>query len=238
MNIALVGYGKMGQAIEKLAIQVGHTISFKINIENANDIQLLNKSNTDVAIEFTGPDHAYNNVTILLNKQIPTVSGSTGWNSNIKVANALALQNNTSFIWASNYSLGVNLFFAFTEMIAAKMAQHPSYQVKVHEIHHTAKIDAPSGTAITTAEHILKQYPNKTGWTDKELEADKKLYITHDRIDPYPGLHEVLFKGEYDEIKLTHNAQSRIGFAQGAVLAAEYIVGKTGIFTMKDVLSL
>jgi 4-hydroxy-tetrahydrodipicolinate reductase len=238
MKIALVGYGKMGQAIEKLALQAGHTISYKINIENANDIQLINTTNTDVAIEFTGPDHAYNNITILLSKQIPTVSGSTGWNNNIKHANQLAMQHNTAFTWASNYSLGVNLFFAFTEILAAKMAQYPSYSVKVHEIHHTAKIDAPSGTAITTAEQLLKQYTAKTGWTDKETEADKKLYITHDRIDPYPGLHEVQFKGEYDEITLTHNAQSRIGFAQGAVLAAEYIVNRKGVFTMKDVLSL
>jgi 4-hydroxy-tetrahydrodipicolinate reductase len=238
MKIAIVGYGKMGQLIAELAEGEGHIISHKINIENADEVSLISASNTDVAIEFTSPETAFNNVKVLLGNRVPTVCGSTGWNSSIKEAELLALENNTAFIWASNYSVGVNLFFAFTSFMAQKMSAYKNYYPQVHEVHHTAKKDAPSGTAITTAEKVIAEYKSLTGYTIDDAVPNDKLLITHARVDPAPGFHEVIFDSEQDTINLQHNAKSRNGFANGALLAAKYIYNKKGVFTINEVLGI
>jgi 4-hydroxy-tetrahydrodipicolinate reductase len=238
LRIALVGYGKMGKAIETIAVANNHTISFKIDENNKATIADINNSNTDVAIEFTSPHSALHNVLQLLNNKVPVVCGSTGWNEDLPKAKEAALQNETSFLWASNFSLGVQLFFAFNAYVAQKMNAFSAYEPSVHEVHHTAKLDAPSGTAITTAEYILQNYSLKNNWS-KGITNDKQaIPITSERIDPAPGYHAVTYKGPYDEIVLSHNAISRDGFASGAVLAATFIYNKKGIFTMQEVLGL
>jgi 4-hydroxy-tetrahydrodipicolinate reductase len=238
MRIAIIGYGKMGQLIAELAIVNGHNISHKITSANKADLLQINPTNTDVAIEFTSPETAFEHVQILLKNSVPTVCGSTGWNRHLNAAQELTLANNTAFIWASNFSVGVNLFFAFTSFIAQKMSGYKNYQPHVHELHHTAKKDAPSGTAITTAEKVLAHYNNLNGFTENENLQNEKLLITHKRIDPAPGFHEVVFKSVTDDITIQHNAKNRNGFAAGALLAAEFIYNKKGVFTINEVLGL
>lgn len=238
MKIAIIGYGKMGKLIEALAIENGHNISFKIASLNATEIHNINIANTNVAIEFTSPETAFNNVQILLKNGVPTVCGSTGWQENLHVAQQLAVENNTAFIWASNFSIGVNLFFAFTQFIAQKMGSYTNYIPLVNEVHHTAKKDAPSGTAITIAQKVLEAYKNFNGTTNNPNEQTTKLLITYKREDPAPGFHEVVFNSHHDTITLQHNAKSRNGFVEGTLLAAQFIVNKKGVFTMEQVLGL
>ncbi len=232
MRIAILGYGKMGKMIEKIALNRGHEIVAKIDI-NSTDI---NFNKADVAIDFSIPDAAFNNIKRCLENGVPVISGTTGWLDRYPEAVALCEKNNGAFIYASNYSLGVNIFFQINEYLAKIMNNHSEYSVAMEEIHHTQKLDAPSGTAITLAEGIIK-HTNKEKWTLEAPEANE-IPIRAKRIDAVPGTHTVRYESEIDSISMTHTANSREGFALGAVVAAEWIVGKSGIFTMKDVLNL
>lgn len=238
MKIALVGYGKMGHMIEEIALQRGHEVVLKIDINNQQDFNKENISKADVAIEFTGPESAFNNVMKCLQFRVPTVSGSTGWNNKIEEAKTYCKENNGSFLQTSNFSIGVNIFFEVNKMLAKLMASQPEYDVTMREIHHTAKKDAPSGTAVTLAEQILSNLPRKKNWVNESAENKEALSIISERIDPAPGTHYVKYSSEVDDIEIIHTAHSRKGFALGAVLAAEYIADKKGIFSMQNVLSL
>lgn len=238
MRIALIGYGKMGHMIEEIASQRGHEVVIRIDVSNQQDFTKEAISKADVAIEFTGPDSAFENVTKCIEFGIPTVSGSTGWNARIDEAKSLCKQNNGSFLHTSNFSIGVNIFFEVNKLLAKLMASHPDYEVTMKEIHHTQKKDAPSGTAVTLAEQILSNFPRKKNWVNRPTDNKEQLSIISERIDPAPGTHEVKYASEVDDIEIIHTAHSRKGFALGAVLAAEYIAGKKGIFSMKDVLSI
>jgi len=242
MRIAIVGYGKMGKAIEKIALKRGHSISHKITSQNIPDIVHILPENTDVAIEFTHPEAAYKNNTILMNNGVKTICGSTGWTDEIQDIYQLSKEHHTSFLWASNFSLGVNLFFELNQKLAALMNKHPEYNVSINEIHHTQKKDAPSGTAITLANQILALHDQYNNWqlatSEQQLEP-QKIPIYAERIDPAPGTHAIKYHSNIDDIEIIHTAHSRDGFALGAVIAAEYVHEQApGIYTMKDVLQL
>lgn len=236
MNIALIGYGKMGKTIEQVAVSRGHHIKLKIDLNNLDDFNQNNFSDIEVAIEFTGPHTAYNNILKCLEYKTPVVCGSTGWLEHISDVENKCKSNNGSFLYASNFSVGVNIFFEVNKKLAQLMEGKNQYDVSIREIHHTQKKDAPSGTAITIAEQILSNNTSKQNWVNDKPTSKEELYIKSERIDPYPGLHEVTYSSDIDEIQITHNAHSRDGFALGAVLAAEYVANRKGIFTMKDVL--
>ncbi|RYD96654.1 MAG: 4-hydroxy-tetrahydrodipicolinate reductase [Sphingobacteriales bacterium] len=234
MKIALLGYGKMGQAIEKIAMERGHEIVLKIGSKNKAAASSENLRNADVVIEFTSPESAFENVSKSLGAGVPVVCGSTGWNDKVAEAQTICKENNTAFLQASNFSIGVNLFFELNKMAAKLMQPHTAYTVSVSETHHTQKLDAPSGTAITIAEQIIDAYPQLNSWS---LAPDNnQLNISAFRVDEIPGTHVVKYASEIDDIELTHTAHSRAGFAMGAVVAAEYIRDKKGIFSMHDVL--
>ncbi|MDP2454863.1 MULTISPECIES: 4-hydroxy-tetrahydrodipicolinate reductase [unclassified Kaistella] len=231
MKIALVGYGKMGHIIDDIATKKGHEIVAKLNetptFENLN--------NPDVVIEFSNPEVAFNNIKVCLENNIPVVCGTTGWLDSKPQIEEIALQNSTGFLYGSNFSLGVNLFFALNEKLANLMKDFPEYNVQLEEIHHTYKKDAPSGTAISIAEGIIKNDSRFDAWKLDETQ-NKELGIFAIREDEVPGTHSVYYKSEVDEIEIKHTAFNRNGFAVGAVIAAEWIIGKTGNFTMNDVL--
>ena len=233
MIIALIGYGRMGKTIERIAKDRGHAIVY---INNGGILDIEQAKLADVAIEFTQPDAAANNIAELLTGGVPVVSGTTGWLDAKSEIDNIASSRSVGFIYASNFSLGVNLFFAFNEKLASMMNEYKNYQPHIHEIHHTGKKDEPSGTAITTAEGILKAYPSLKLWTmDSESEG---LHISAERMDPYFGTHIVSYDSSIDTIELKHEAHSRDGFALGAVIAAEWLPGKQGPHRMKDVLGL
>jgi len=238
MRIALLGYGKMGKAIEEIALQRGHEIVLKVNEDNLGDFTKENVTMADVAIEFTNPHSAFENVKQTLGFGVPVVSGSTGWIEKIGEIESFCQQQNGSFLYASNFSVGVNIFFELNKKLAALMAPHEEYQVSMEEIHHTQKKDAPSGTAITLAEHVLELLPRKTKWVNDTVPAENELEIISKRIDPAPGTHIVKYSSAIDDIEIIHTAHNRKGFATGAVLAAEFIKDKKGIFSMKEVLGL
>ncbi|MDB5261238.1 MAG: 4-hydroxy-tetrahydrodipicolinate reductase [Adhaeribacter sp.] len=239
MRILLIGYGKMGKTIEQIALQKGHQISGIIDIQNRDSLTDYNQSNTDVAIEFTHPESAPANIRYCLQNRIPVVSGSTGWLERFAEIKDWCEQNQGSFFYASNYSVGVNLFFHFNEYIAAKMQAYAGFDVEIKEVHHTHKADKPSGTAITTAEGLLNQYGSKNKWvSDAAAPQPGELNIISERLGEVVGLHTVKYTSEHDTIELTHNAHSRIGFAEGAVMAAEWLPGKKGVYGMKDLLNL
>ena len=236
MNIALIGYGKMGKTIEQVAVKRGHLVKLKIDLHNLDDFNQKNFENIDAAIEFTGPHTAYNNIIKCIELGKPIVSGSTGWLNRLTDVESTCNDKQGSFIYASNFSVGVNIFFEVNKKLAELMKGKDQYDVAIKEIHHTQKKDAPSGTAITLAEHILSNNTSKSTWVNDTPTSKNQLFIKSERIDPYPGLHEVTYSSSIDEIQIIHNAHSRDGFALGAVLAAEYIAERKGIFTMKDVL--
>ena len=238
MNIALIGYGKMGHMIEEVATQRGHKIVLKIDVTNQHDFTRENLAKANVAIEFTNPESAFQNVMKCLQSEIPVVSGSTGWNQQLEDAKTYCKNHNGSFLHTSNFSIGVNIFFEINKLLAKLMATQPEYDVSMREIHHTAKKDAPSGTAVTLAEQILSDLPRKKNWVNKEPSVNSELSIISERIDPAPGTHYVKYTSEVDDIEIIHTAHSRKGFALGAVLAAEFISKKKGIFSMKDVLNI
>ena len=238
MKIALIGYGKMGRAIEEIAVQRGHEIVLKVNIDNLFDNTIENIRKADVAIEFSGPESALENLGKCLEAGVPTVSGSTGWLKNYDQVVEKCRRVNGSFLYASNFSVGVNIFFAINQRLAELMATQPQYDVSVKEIHHTQKLDAPSGTAITLAEQILAKNSTKKQWKNEPTGDRGDLYIESQRIDPAPGTHHVKYQSSIDDIEIIHTAHNRMGFATGAVLAAEYIKDKKGVFSMQQVLGI
>ena len=232
MKIALVGYGKMGKIIEELAVAKNHEIVAALNESPTID----NLNSPDVVIEFSNPEVAFDNIKFCLEHKIPVVSGTTGWLGQKPEIEKIAIENNTAFLYGSNFSLGVNLFFALNEKLAQMMAPFEDYSCQLEEIHHTHKKDAPSGTAITLAEGIIKNSKFEA-WKLDETE-DKNLGIFALRQDEVPGTHSVFYKSEVDEIEIKHTAFNRNGFALGAIIASEWIQGKTGNFSMTDVLAL
>ena len=231
MKIALVGYGKMGHIIDDIATKRGHEVVARLNetptFENLN--------NPDVVIEFSNPEVAFTNIKVCLEHQIPVICGTTGWLDQKPEIQGIALQNKSAFLYGSNFSLGVNLFFALNEKLAGLMKDFSEYSVQLEEIHHTHKKDAPSGTAISLAEGIIKNDKRFDAWKLEETQ-NKNLGIFALREDEVPGTHSVYYRSEVDEIEIKHTAYNRNGFALGAVVAAEWIIGKTGNFTMHDVL--
>lgn len=238
MNIALIGYGKMGKAIEEIALQRGHNVVLKIDVDNAEQFTKENLAKADVAIEFTGPHSAYENVKKLMQFGIATVCGSTGWLDKLDEIKNDCKKNKAAFLYASNFSVGVNIFFEVNKRLAALMAPHHDYEIQLTEIHHTAKKDAPSGTAITLAEQVLENIPGKKHWVNHISDNPEDLEILSERIDPAAGTHKVKYSSGIDDIEIIHTAHTRKGFALGAVLAAEFLAGKKGIYSMKDVLAL
>lgn len=238
MKIALIGYGKMGHAIEEIALQRGHEIVLKIGIENIEDNTIENIKKADVAIEFTGPEVAFDNVIRCLDAGVPVVSGSTGWLQRFEEAKDHCTKKNGALLYSSNYSVGVNIFFAINKRLAELMAPHKEYDVALTEIHHTQKKDAPSGTAITLAESILQSIDQKKKWVNEVSNNREDLQIISERIDPAPGTHTIRYTSDIDDIEIKHTAHNRKGFATGAVLAAEFLQNKKGIFSMRDVLGL
>ena len=229
MKIALLGYGRMGQAIEKIAIDRGHTIVAKIDKDNPDEAY-----EADVAINFSVPMAAYENITSAIDKKIPVVCGTTGWLDRLNEVESLCQQNEGAFLYASNFSLGVNLFFELNAKLAEMMQKQPLYTASIEEIHHTQKLDKPSGTAITLAEGI----PSAGNVWHLVEDNGEGVPITSIRKDEVPGTHTVTHRSEIDEISITHTAHDRTGFALGAIIAAEWIQNKKGIFSMRDVLQL
>ncbi|OAD44493.1 4-hydroxy-tetrahydrodipicolinate reductase [Polaribacter atrinae] len=232
MKIALLGYGRMGKEIEKIALSRGHEIVIKKDVNDVIDITLA-----DVAIDFSVPSSAYNNITDCINNNVPVISGTTGWLDKYNDAVALCKEKNSAFIYASNFSLGVNIFFELNKQLAKMMSSLEDYNISMEEIHHTKKLDAPSGTAITLAEGIIEN-SSKNNWELDEKTSEENIPIVAKRIPEIPGTHTVWYDSEVDSIEIKHTAHSRKGFALGAVVAAEWIIGKQGVFSMKDVLNI
>ncbi len=233
MKIALLGYGKMGKVIEKIALERGHHVVLKIDKDDTN----FDLSVADVAIDFSVPTAAVGNISAALNQNVPVISGTTGWLDKFEDIKSLCEKTNGAFIYASNFSLGVNLFFELNKVLAKLITPFKEYNVQIEEIHHTQKQDAPSGTAITLAEGIAKE-SNYEGWTLSPKTEPQKIKIEAKRIENVPGTHTINYTSEVDTLEITHTAHNRNGFALGAVVAAEWIIGKKGIFTMKDVLNI
>ena len=238
MQIALIGYGKMGKMIEQIALERGHNIVIIIDEKNTKSFTADNVSKADVAIEFTGPASAFANVKKCIDFGVPVISGSTGWNQQLDEAKRLCQEKNSAMLHASNFSIGVNIFFEINALLAKLMSSQNAYEPMLKEVHHTQKLDAPSGTAVTLAEHILAHLPGKTTWVNTTSTDPAALSIISERTDPAPGTHHVKYSSEIDDIEIIHTAHNRKGFALGAVLAAEFIKGKKGVFSMKEVLGL
>ena len=229
----------MGHAIEEIALQRDHEVVCKVGIENLEDRTAENIQKADVVIEFTGPDSAFDNVKLCLDAGVPVVCGSTGWLAKFEEAKKYCQQKNGGFLYASNFSVGVNIFFALNKKLAELMSGQPEYEVSMKEIHHTQKIDAPSGTAITLAEQVMKALPGKKKWVNHPSDNSDELVILSERVDPAPGTHSITYSSDIDEICITHTARSRKGFATGAVIAAEFLAkNKQGVFSMQDVLGI
>ncbi|HOO83069.1 MAG TPA: 4-hydroxy-tetrahydrodipicolinate reductase [Prolixibacteraceae bacterium] len=238
MNIALIGYGRMGHEIEKIAVERGHTFGLIIDIDNQHDLNPENLKGIDVAIEFTIPASAINNYKTCFDAGVPVVSGTTGWLDKWDEVTNYCLQKNSAFFYASNFSLGVNLFFEINRLLAKLMKPFDTYNVEMTEVHHTKKLDAPSGTAISLANDIIEQYDQMTGWVNQHSDSKNLLGIESVREGDVPGIHTIKYDSEVDFIEITHSAKTRKGFALGAVLAAEYSAGKKGLLTMKDLLNI
>jgi len=236
MKIALLGYGKMGQEIEKIAVERGHEIVLKINIDNAHDLNNEKLSKADVAIEFSTPETAYSNIQKCFEVNVPIVVGTTGWLDKMEEVKNAAQNKGKGFFYASNYSIGVNVFFEVNKHLAKLMKPYPSYHIEMEEIHHTQKLDAPSGTAITLAEGIIENSSSKSKWVNDKTNVESELEIISKRIENIPGTHTVVYDSEIDEIYIRHTAKNRKGFALGAVIAAEFMKGKSGFFGMKDLM--
>lgn len=236
MNIGIIGYGRMGKTIEGICTDRGHTIGAVIDISNQEEIRSLNTRNIDVAIEFTQPQSAYENIIALLEQKVPVVSGTTGWLDRMEEVTQAVQKYETGFFYAPNFSIGVNLFFAISEYAAALMNKFPEFGVHIEEIHHIHKLDSPSGTAIHLANGIIDKIDRKTNWINERSSDSQQLEILSDRQPDVPGIHSAVYTGPHDTIELKHTASSRLGFATGAVLAAEFLQGKKGIFTMKNLL--
>lgn len=244
MNIALIGYGKMGKAIEEIALGKGHNVVLKIDDQNLADLTKENLKKTDVAIEFTIPESAVANILLCFDAGVPVVCGTTGWLQQKKIIEEKCREANGTFLTTTNFSIGVNIFFELNKKLAVLMKPHDNYNVQIEETHHTQKKDAPSGTAISLAEQIIENSSKKKNWVLRQAKDDhaivnpNELSITSKRIDPAAGTHSVRYTSDVDEIEIIHTAHNRKGFAAGALLAAEFIHDKKGIFIMKDVLGI
>lgn len=238
MKIALVGYGKMGKEIERIAIDRGHTVGLIIDKDNKNDLNTEKLKNIDVVIEFSTPATAVDNYKKCFDANTPVVSGTTGWTKQMSEVKKYCNDKETAFFYASNFSLGVNLFFELNKRLATLMHPFNDYKVSVNEIHHTEKLDSPSGTAITIAEQIMKTYTQFVSWKNNKKTLDSELPVTSDRIGAVSGTHEVFYKSDNDTISIKHEAKNRKGFAMGAVLAAEFLDNKKGVFSMSDLLKI
>jgi 4-hydroxy-tetrahydrodipicolinate reductase len=236
MNVALIGYGRMGHEIETIAVKRGHFIKLIVDQDNEQDLNPKNLKGIDVAIEFSLPGAAFNNITKCLNEKIPVVSGTTGWLDNYGRVVDICNKNNCAFIHSSNYSIGVNLLFMLNAELAKHMDRYKDYVVSIEEIHHTKKLDAPSGTAITLADGIAANHSAYKKWCFENEKTDSCIPIRSVREGLVPGIHTVTWDSDIDTIILKHEAKNRRGLALGAVLAAEFIYTKKGVFTMKDVM--
>lgn len=236
MNIALIGYGRMGHEIESIAIKRGHVIKLIIDQDNENDLNNANLNGIDVAIEFSFPSAAFNNICKCLNEKIPVVSGTTGWLEKYEEASEVCNKNMTAFIHSSNYSIGVNLLFRLNTELAKQMERYRDYNVSIEEIHHTKKLDAPSGTAITLAEGIAGRHSGYKKWCFENDKTNDCVPIRSVREGMVPGTHIVTWDSDIDTISLKHEAKNRKGLALGAVVAAEFIRSRKGVFTMNDVM--
>lgn len=239
MKIAILGYGRMGKTIERIALSRGHEIVLKISSANQSELtaNTLQRAGADLAIDFSLPSTACRNIITCFEASVPVVSGTTAWLQDWDKTIAAMEAHKGTFLYASNFSIGVNLFFALNKQLAKLMDPWQEYVPSIHEVHHTGKLDAPSGTAITLAEGLLSQLSTKKSWT-KEIPMADEVQVTSDRIDPAPGTHHIRYTSPIDEIEIIHTAKSRDGFALGAVLAAEYLEGKTGLHTMAQVLKI
>lgn len=235
MKVAILGYGKMGQIIEKIALERGHNILLKINLNNIDELNIENLKKVDVVIDFSTPESAKTNIILSIDANKPIISGTTGWLNDYKEVKDYCIKNNGTFLYASNFSLGVNLFFELNKNLAKLMKKHKQYQINLTEIHHSEKLDAPSGTAISLAEQIISESNIKNKWTLNPKNSDE-LKIDAQRKGNITGTHSVNYISEIDSISIIHEAHSRDGFALGAVIAAEWIVSKKGVFSMHDVL--
>ena len=242
MNIALIGYGKMGQIIERFAIERGHEIVLKIGTANLDELTVSNLRKADVAIDFSMPDSAIQNIHTCFDANVPVVVGTTGWYGQLQEIKNECLSGNNTLLYGSNFSIGVNLFFHINEVLAKMMNNYPAYDVQVEEIHHTQKLDSPSGTAMTIAEEIIENIDRKTEWVNEldsnpnvEVLKQDQLLIASQRIENIPGTHTVIYSSEVDEIEIRHTAHSRAGFALGAVVAAEWLQDKQGFYNIADI---
>ncbi len=238
MRIALIGYGKMGKAIEEIALHRNHEIVIRIDQPNLHEFTRENLAKAEAAIEFTSPHSAPENVKKLLEFGVPVVCGSTGWTDQLDAMKQLCADKGGAFVYSSNFSVGVNIFFEVNKRLANLMAPHKEYEVILEEIHHTQKKDAPSGTAITLAEQVLAEVKRKKQWVNELSDNPEDLEIISQREDPAPGTHSVKYSSVIDTIEIIHTAHNRTGFATGAVLAAEFLKDRKGFYTMKDVLGL
>jgi len=236
MNIALIGYGRMGHEIETIAVKRGHIIKLIVDQDNTDDLNKVNLKGIDVAIEFSSPGTAFNNIVKCLTMKVAVVSGTTGWLDDYKNVVDICIKNNTSFIHSSNFSIGVNLLFRLNTELAKQMDRYRDYNVSIEEIHHTKKLDAPSGTAITLASGIIEKHSDYESWCFDNEKINDCIPIRSVREGVVPGTHTVTWDSEIDTISLRHEAKNRKGFALGAVVAAEFIHSKKGIFTMNDVM--
>jgi 4-hydroxy-tetrahydrodipicolinate reductase len=236
MNIAIIGYGKMGKVIEKIAIERGHHITVKITSKDA-DFSSDQLKNVDVAIEFSVPKAAISNIQKCFDAGVPVIVGTTGWMDQLDKVTQECQKKNGGLFYASNFSIGVNIFFKVNQLLAKLMNRHSEYNVRMEEIHHTQKLDSPSGTALTIANQIIDQVDRKSNWIEAESGKPNQIPITAKRISDTPGTHSVTYENHIDKIEILHEAKGREGFATGAVLAAEYMKGKTGIHDMNNLLA-
>ena len=238
MNLAIIGYGKMGKEIEQVALDRGHQVFLKIDMNNIDQISAEDFKNIDVAVEFSNPQSAFSNINLCFDHNIPVVSGTTGWLDKFDNVIARCKKENKTFFYASNYSIGVNLFFKLNSNLAKIMNKFTDYDVKVEETHHTQKLDAPSGTAITLTEEIIKNIERKNKWEKEIAGSNDSIAVKSYREGIVPGNHKITYESSFDKVIIEHDAKSRKGFALGAVLAAEHIAGKTGYYTMDDMLEI
>lgn len=238
LKIALLGYGKMGKNIEQIAVEKGHEIVLRITHENRLELNEEDLKKADVAIEFSNPESALSNILFCLKCGVPVLSGTTGWLQNLATVEKACSDEDGTFLYASNFSVGVNLFFELNKKLSALMEGYPEYNVELEETHHIQKKDAPSGTAITLAEQIIDTSSIKNDWINESTHDLSKVSIISQRTENVPGTHSVKYSSSIDDIEIIHTAHSRKGFASGAVLAAEFLHGRKGIFKMKDVLGL
>ncbi|RZL13729.1 MAG: 4-hydroxy-tetrahydrodipicolinate reductase [Pedobacter sp.] len=242
MKIALLGFGKMGQIIERFALERGHEIVLKITADNLADLNVSNLKKADVAIDFSAPDAAVDNIYKCFEASLPIVVGTTGWYGELQKIKNDCLASNNTLLYGSNFSIGVNLFFHLNRVLAKLMNNYPAYDVQVEEIHHTQKLDAPSGTAMTIAEDIIESVERKAEWLNEvvgtpipDVIKNEQLLIESHRIENVPGTHTVVYSSEVDDIEIKHTAHNRAGFALGAVVAAEWLQNKQGFYNIADV---